>query len=117
MDESLTPDHRRAIETVCLDLACSEAAHTSPAPLITAKQVAVRLGISVRTVWRWVEDETLRAVRIGGVVRFQPDDIARLAGLTITTTDNSSIAIANRQIRTRLIEIPPSLRKDAARVG
>lgn len=46
--------------------------------LLTAVEVARRLRVSRATVYRWAEDGTLAAVRIGGTVRFHPDVVAAL---------------------------------------
>jgi excisionase family DNA binding protein len=48
-------------------------------PLLTAREVAARIGIGLRTVWRWTETGTLPApVRWGRrTVRWRAADIER----------------------------------------
>ena len=46
--------------------------------LLTAGEVADLLRVSAATVYRWAEDATLSAVRIGGVVRFRRSDVMAL---------------------------------------
>jgi excisionase family DNA binding protein len=46
--------------------------------LLTVGQVAERLQISPRTVWRLIHDGRLPAVRIGRAVRLHPDAVAAL---------------------------------------
>lgn len=46
--------------------------------LLTYYQVADQLGVGLRTVKRWRSEGKLRAVRIGRVVRFRPEDVQRL---------------------------------------
>jgi excisionase family DNA binding protein len=43
--------------------------------LLRTREVAERLAIDVRTVRRYVTDGLLPAIRIGGSVRFDPDDV------------------------------------------
>lgn len=38
-------------------------------------EVAEQTGVSVRTVWRWVNTGRLASVRIGGVVLVRPADL------------------------------------------
>lgn len=46
--------------------------------LLTAKEVAAKLGVSAYTVKRWVKMETLQAVRIGSqILRFEPETVNR----------------------------------------
>ena len=46
-----------------------------------AKELADRLGISERTVWRWIAAKELKSVRVGGM-RFIPQhEVARLLGV------------------------------------
>jgi excisionase family DNA binding protein len=49
------------------------------AALITVTEVAERAGVSVRTVWRWVDEGRLPVVRFGPrLVRFHPLDVEAL---------------------------------------
>ncbi|HSS09026.1 MAG TPA: helix-turn-helix domain-containing protein [Acidimicrobiales bacterium] len=48
------------------------------ADLLTVREVARRAKVSERTVWRWVEDGRLPAIRVGGIVRFQHADVDAL---------------------------------------
>jgi excisionase family DNA binding protein len=45
--------------------------------LITAKQVADCLSISVHTVYKWAESGKLPSVKIGYLLRFDPDRIEK----------------------------------------
>jgi|tagenome__1003787_1003787.scaffolds.fasta_scaffold20858339_2 excisionase family DNA binding protein len=52
-------------------------------PLLTVRQVAETLQLSSRTVWRLIDDERLRVVRIGRSVRVHPDALAALIGYPV----------------------------------
>ncbi|MBC7228695.1 MAG: helix-turn-helix domain-containing protein [Thermoflexales bacterium] len=45
------------------------------ATMLSSTEVARRLGVSRRTVRRWVAAGLLRAYRVGGVLRVHPDDL------------------------------------------
>lgn len=49
--------------------------------LYTLDDVAIYLGVSVRTVRVWVREKRLRANRIGGQYRVAHSDLLALAGL------------------------------------
>lgn len=51
---------------------------TASEHLLTVGQVAERLQVSPRTVWRLIHDGRLPAVRIGRAVRLHPNAIAAL---------------------------------------
>ena len=46
--------------------------------LLTLAQVAHRMNVSRRTVFRWIESGALPAVRLGAVIRIDPADLDRL---------------------------------------
>ena len=46
--------------------------------LLSAQDIAQRLGCSVRTVRRWIADGTLPSVRIGGLRRVSSANLERL---------------------------------------
>ncbi|MBP7688840.1 MAG: helix-turn-helix domain-containing protein [Thermoflexales bacterium] len=46
--------------------------------LLTLAQVAHRMNVSRRTVFRWIESGALPAVRLGAVIRIEPADLDRL---------------------------------------
>ena len=46
--------------------------------LLTLRQVAHRMNVSKRTVFRWIENGALPAVRLGAVIRIEPADLDRL---------------------------------------
>jgi excisionase family DNA binding protein len=46
--------------------------------LLTAEEVAERVRVSERTVWRWAKTGVLRPIRIGGITRFGASDIEAL---------------------------------------
>jgi excisionase family DNA binding protein len=44
--------------------------------LLTVDEVAERLGVASRTVWRWIDDGTLPAYRLGArLVRVREEDV------------------------------------------
>lgn len=43
--------------------------------LLTASEVADRLGVSRQTVYRWAKAQLLGSLKVGGVVRFRPSDV------------------------------------------
>lgn len=47
-------------------------------PLLTRQQVAHQFAVNIRTVDRWVLTGELGAIRVGGVVRFDPDAVDAL---------------------------------------
>lgn len=51
-----------------------------PAQLLTAKQVAQILNVSLRTVRRRIADGTLPVIHIGGAVRVSPKTLVTLIG-------------------------------------
>ena len=42
----------------------------------SCEQVAERYGIKVSTVWEWVREKRLPAVKIGKLYRISPEDLA-----------------------------------------
>lgn len=44
----------------------------------SVKDVADKLKVSERTVWRWIADKRLMVIRIGGVVRISISEIDKL---------------------------------------
>lgn len=46
--------------------------------LLTAGEVADLLRVSSATVYRWADDHTLSALKIGGVVRFRRSEVMAL---------------------------------------
>ncbi len=50
---------------------------TPPGAYLSAKEVATLLGVSLRTVRRWIAEGTLPAARLGGVVRIRRADLDR----------------------------------------
>jgi excisionase family DNA binding protein len=47
-------------------------------PLLDLDAVAERLGVSIRTVRRWIASRKLKAVRIGRIVRIREDALAAM---------------------------------------
>ena len=45
------------------------------AQLLTKREVAVRLGVCLRTVDTWISRNAIAYVRLGGRVRFLPSDV------------------------------------------
>ena len=46
--------------------------------LLTTPELAAALRVSRRSITRWVDDGTLPAIRVGGVLRFDEEAIAHL---------------------------------------
>lgn len=53
-----------------------------PEPLWTVDQVADYLTLNKMTVYRWIKDEKIKAVRIGKRVRIPVSEVRRIAGET-----------------------------------
>jgi excisionase family DNA binding protein len=51
---------------------------------------AEMLGISTPTVWRWLKNNKMRAMKVGAVVRIPLSEIYRLVGDPIPAGDVSS---------------------------
>jgi excisionase family DNA binding protein len=49
----------------------------NPDPLWTAEQVRTRLCITLRTLYRLTKSRKLTYVKMGGILRFHPDDVER----------------------------------------
>ena len=46
-------------------------------PLLTVQAAAERCRLSVRQVWRHIQEQRLKVVRLGRAVRIRPDDLER----------------------------------------
>lgn len=46
-------------------------------PLLTVQEAAQRCRLSVRQVWRHIQEQRLKVVRLGRAVRIRPDDLER----------------------------------------
>lgn len=42
---------------------------------LTCEQVAERYGVKVITVWAWIREKKLRAIKIGKIYRITPQDL------------------------------------------
>jgi excisionase family DNA binding protein len=42
---------------------------------LTAKEVAALMGVSTRTLWRWIKAGRVRPIRIGKGIRFSRDQV------------------------------------------
>ena len=64
-------------------------------PLLSVSDVAVRLAISARGVYRLISAGELRALKIGGALRVQESELARyLEGCqVVATSDNVRMAV------------------------
>jgi len=49
-------------------------------PMMTAKQVCQALNISLSSLYRQMDKGTLKGYRIGGNLRFRPEDIRKFTG-------------------------------------
>lgn len=47
------------------------------APLLTVADLAERLSVCTATVYGWVERHEIEHLRIGSLIRFEPDDVRR----------------------------------------
>jgi excisionase family DNA binding protein len=55
-------------------------------PLLTIDEVRSRLNVSVSTVRRLVRDGKLRAYRVGGRLRFKPEEVAAYVDAQLVAT-------------------------------
>ncbi|HLE88840.1 MAG TPA: biotin carboxylase N-terminal domain-containing protein, partial [Candidatus Limnocylindria bacterium] len=80
---------------------------------LTPRQVADELGVTVRTVQRWVADGRLPAVRVGGRVRVSRSSLRAVSAVSATQPARSigSLLIANRG------EIVARIARTARRLG
>ena len=79
---------------------------------LTPRQVAAELGVTVRTVQRWVADGRLPATRVGGRVRILRDSVSAVAGVVEAPGHAIHILlIANRG------EIVPRIARSARALG
>lgn len=46
-----------------------------PPQFLTVGDVAKRLQVTKRTVWKWISNDELRVHRFGGAVRIAPEDL------------------------------------------
>ena len=44
---------------------------------LTAKEAAALLGITTRTLWRWIQLERVRPLRVGKGIRFSREEVLR----------------------------------------
>ena len=93
---------------------------------LSVREVADTLGVTPRTVQRWVADGRLPATRIGGRIRFAPDDVSAvvegpMAGARAASAGPPRTAVAMRRIQTLLIanrgEIAARIARTARRLG
>jgi 3-methylcrotonyl-CoA carboxylase alpha subunit len=78
---------------------------------LTPRQVAEELGVTVRTVQRWVADGRLPAMRVGGRVRLSRSSLAGVASVAPRAPGIRAILIANRG------EIVERVARTARRLG
>ena len=79
---------------------------------LTPRQVAEELGVTVRTVQRWVADGRLAANRVGGRVRLSRSSLAAIAGSPVAPARSiQALLIANRG------EIVQRIARTARRLG
>ena len=50
--------------------------------MMTVKEVAQELNVSIRTVRRWISEGKLKAFKIGGVVRIPEEEYQKFIGNT-----------------------------------
>jgi excisionase family DNA binding protein len=65
------------------------AQYVAAARFISLPEFAARVGVSGTTVWRWVRDGAVPAVRIGGRHKIRHEDAERMAaeGVTLRSRD------------------------------
>lgn len=51
---------------------------------LTCEQVAERYGVKVITVWAWIREKKLRAIKTGKMYRVKPDDLAEFEAARMT---------------------------------
>jgi acetyl-CoA/propionyl-CoA carboxylase biotin carboxyl carrier protein len=78
---------------------------------LTPRQVADELGVTVRTVQRWIADGRLPASRIGGRVRVSRSSLSEVATTTASRTPIATLLVANRG------EIAERIARTARRLG
>ena len=78
---------------------------------LTPRQVADELGVTVRTVQRWIADGRLPASRIGGRVRVSRSSLSQVATTTAPPTALATLLVANRG------EIAERIARTARRLG
>ena len=85
---------------------------------LTPRQVAEQLGVTVRTVQRWINDGRLPAERVGGRMRVSRSSLTRVASVSAGGTSAGAVAtrihsllIANRG------EIAVRIARTASRLG
>ncbi len=55
--------------------------------VLTLAEIAARLGVSRRTVLRWVQEGDLPAYRIRGIIRVRPEDFEAFLARSRTTAE------------------------------
>ena len=68
---------------------------------LRAKAVADLLGVSVRTVRRWIADGTLPSTKVGGTRLIAGEDLERALGSDrpdIATADDEDVAQTNQSV-------------------
>ena len=92
----------------------------SSEPPLTPREVAERLGVTVRTVQRWIADGRLPATRVGARVRVAPADLRRVAD-DVSLPGAPGPSARPRPIRCVLIanrgEIAARIARTARRLG
>ena len=78
---------------------------------LTPRQVADQLGVTVRTVQRWIADGRLPATRVGGRVRVSRSSLSAVATTPAAPTAISTLLVANRG------EIAGRIARTARRLG
>jgi excisionase family DNA binding protein len=74
-----------------------------PDELLTPSEVAAELGVTPRTVQRWIAQGRLPAIRVGGRDRVSRSSLATVAGNAAVAGDAPATAAAARPIRSLLI--------------
>jgi 3-methylcrotonyl-CoA carboxylase alpha subunit len=78
---------------------------------LTPRHVADQLGVTVRTVQRWIADGRLPATRVGGRVRVSRSSLSAVATTSAAPTAISTLLVANRG------EIAARIARTARRLG
>lgn len=80
-DDSITTNERKAILDTCKPPARVSLPQQAAAcmDLVTPKQAATILQVSIRSIWRYVDEGKFQSIRLGNrSTRFKLTDIARL---------------------------------------
>jgi excisionase family DNA binding protein len=59
--------------------------------LLTVDEVAERLGVAPRTLYRWFEQGRLGGVKVGRLVRFREEDIDAFLDVSLASPESGEV--------------------------